>query len=137
MPDYIKPLPIFELETKAFWDGCREHHLDFQRCDDCGKFVFFPRAICPHCHGSNLTWRRTNGRGNVHTFSVIRQSMAPGFRDEVPYVVAVIEIPEADGVQIMSNLINVDPDLIYIGMQVKVRFEDVTPEVTLPKFEPI
>ena len=136
MADYLKPLPVPEVETEPFWAACKEHRLDVQQCDDCNTFVFYPRAICPHCHGTSLTWRATSGAGKVHTFSVIRQSVSPGFRDEVPYVVAVIEIDDAGGVQIMSNLVNVDPSEVRIGMPVKVRFEDVTSEITLPKFEP-
>ena len=136
MADYVKPLPVPEVETEPFWAACKEHRLDIQQCDGCGTFVFYPRAICPHCHSTSLTWRTSNGVGKVHTFSVVRQSAAPGFRDEVPYVVAVVEIDDAGGVQIMSNLVNVDPADVHIGMPVKVRFEDVTPEITLPKFEP-
>ena len=35
-----------------------------------------------------------------------------------------------------TTLVNVDPDEIRVGMRVKVHFDDITDDHTLPKFEP-
>jgi uncharacterized OB-fold protein len=55
----------------------------------------------------------------------------------VPYVVAMVELDE--GVRMMSNLIGVqaDPEHVRIGMPVEVVYEDVSDEITLPKFKPV
>jgi len=39
----------------------------------------------------------------------------------------------------LSNLIEVapTPEAVRCGMRVEVVFDDVTPEVTLPKFKPV
>ncbi|RIK38191.1 MAG: hypothetical protein DCC58_17030, partial [Chloroflexi bacterium] len=62
---------------------------------------------------------------------------APGFADEIPYVVALVELEE--GVRLMTNIIDVEPDPehVKIGMPVELVYDDVTDEVTLPKFRPI
>ena len=59
---------------------------------------------------------------------------APGFREELPYILAVVQLEE--GSRLMTNLIDVAPDGVTIGLAVEVVFEDVTPEITLAKFRP-
>jgi hypothetical protein len=77
---------------------------------------------------------RATGRGTVHTFTVTHQNQAPGFREELPYVLAIVELEE--GPRLMTNVVGCAPDAVRIGMPVEVVFEDVTPDVTLPKFRP-
>jgi uncharacterized OB-fold protein len=134
MADYKKPLPEITAESRPFWDGCRRHEFLVQRCGDCGVFQHYPRGVCAHCWGTNLEWRRSAGRGRVYTFTVTHRTQARGFKDETPYVLAWIELEE--GVQVLGNVVGCDPPRITIGMPVRVTFEDVTPEVSLPRFEP-
>jgi uncharacterized OB-fold protein len=77
---------------------------------------------------------RASGKGSVYTFTVTHQNQAPGFRGEVPYVLAVVEL--AEGVRMMTNVVGCAPEDVRIGMPVEVVFEDVTPEVALPRFRP-
>src|SRR5438876_936084 len=62
------------------------------------------------------------------------QNQAPGFREELPYVLAIIELDE--GVRMMTNVVGCAPDAVRVGMAVEVVFEDVMPEITLAKFRP-
>jgi hypothetical protein len=71
----------------------------------------------------------------VYSFTVTYQNQAPGFREELPYVLAIVEL--AEGVRMMTNVVGCPPDTVRIGMPVEVVFDDVTPEVTLPKFRPV
>jgi uncharacterized OB-fold protein len=87
------------------------------------------------CLSSEAIWERASGRGTVYTFTVTHQNQAPGFRDELPYVFAIVEL--AEGVRIVTNVVGCPPDAVRIGMPVEVVFEDVTPEITLPKFRPV
>ncbi len=96
---------------------------------------FYPRAMCPLCHSADVEWVRCGGKGKVHTFTVVLQNMARGFRDEVPYVVAMVELDEG-GVQMMTNIVGCDVDDVKVGMPVEVAFDEVTEEITLPKFKP-
>jgi hypothetical protein len=57
------------------------------------------------------------------------------YKGEPPYVVALVETEE--GVKMMTNVVDCDPKDVHIGMDVEVVFDDVTPEVALPKFRPI
>jgi hypothetical protein len=95
---------------------------------------FYPRAVCPSCLSSATEWVRARGRGTVYSFTVTHQSQAPGFRGELPYVLAIVELDE--GPRLMTNIVGCAPDAVRIGLPVEVVFEDVTPEVTLAKFRP-
>ncbi|MBI1818590.1 MAG: Zn-ribbon domain-containing OB-fold protein [Deltaproteobacteria bacterium] len=132
---YAKPLPRIDEESKGFWEACQRHELRVQKCHDCGAFRYYPRALCPHCLSDRTEWVLSSGRGTVYTFTVTHQNQAPGFRDALPYVMAYVELDE--GVRMLTNIVDCDPAQVKIGMPVQVIFEDVTPEVTIPKFKPL
>jgi hypothetical protein len=134
-PKYAKPLPRIDEESKGFWEACRRHELYIQRCTDCGAARYYPRALCPTCLSDAVEWLRCGGRGIVYTFTVTYQNQAPGFRDELPYVMAYVELDE--GVRMLTNIVGCAPDAVRIGLPVEVVFEDATATVTLPKFKPV
>ena len=67
---------------------------------------------------------------------IFRRAFLPEFRDDVPYVVAIIELEESPTVRILSNVVGRKPEEVAFGMPVRVVFEDVTGDVTLFKFGP-
>lgn len=134
MADYRKPLPEITAESRPFWEGCRRHEFLVQRCRSCGAPQHYPRGVCARCWGTDLEWRPSAGRGRVYTFTVTHRTQARGFKDETPYALAWVELEE--GVQVLGNVVGCDPARVTVGMPVRITFEDVTPEVTLPRFEP-
>jgi uncharacterized OB-fold protein len=135
MADYVKPLPEITAESRPFWEGCRRHELLLGRCRSCGAVQHYPRGVCARCWRDSIEWITSSGRGTVYTFTVTHRTQARGFRDELPYVLAWIELDE--GVQVMSNIVGCDPAAVSIGMPVKVTFEDVNAEVSIPRFTPV
>ncbi len=131
MAEPRRPLPRPTPETQHFWDGTREHELRLQRCDACDKVYFPPRPFCPGCASREVSVFKASGRGILYSY-VINHRAAPGF--EPPYSIAVVELDE--GPRMNTTLINVEHDQIQCGMRVKVAFDDITDEITLPKFEP-
>jgi uncharacterized OB-fold protein len=87
---------------------------------------------CSRCLGTDITWAPVSGRGTVFSFIVYHQGWLPGYRDAVPYNVAIIELDE--GVRIISNVTGIAPDDLRIGQRVAVVYEDVAPDVTIPRF---
>ena len=134
---YKKPLPTPSPESKRYWDGCRNHELWLPFCRTCEKHYWYPRDFCPHCGSRDVEWRRSQGKGRVHTFAIHYRAFHPGWNAELPYVTALIDLDE--GVRIFSNLVEVapDPKAILCGMPVEVVFDDVTDDITLPKFRPV
>ncbi len=131
---YKKPLPRIDEESKGFWEACQRHELYVQKCAACGTFRHYPRAVCPRCLSSDIEWVLSRGRGTVYTYTVTYQNLATGFRDEQPYVLAYVELEE--GVRMLSNIVGCAPAEVTSGMPVEVTFDDVTSDVTLPKFKP-
>lgn len=137
MTNYNKPLPKAQPETDYYWDKAKEHELWLRHCNDCESSYFYPRDICPHCFSRNSSWIQSSGKGTVHTFAIVHTAPDPSFKNDVPYIVAIIDLDE--GARMPTNLVGVepDPDKISIGMKVQVTFDDVTAEISLPKFKPI
>lgn len=132
---YAKPLPVPDGDTKPFWDYCKQHELRMQKCLKCGRFRYPPSILCPHCHHMEAEWARLKGKGQVYSFIVVRRPYHPGFANEGPYTLAIIETEE--GTRMLSNVIGCKPEEVKVGMPVEVAFEDVTPEFALPKFKPL
>lgn len=137
MSEYSKPLPQPTPETQPYWDGCRQHKLLLQRCKACGTYRFYPRMFCvnPECHSDEADWVEGSGKGRLHTYTVSHIPGAPGFEDDLPYVVAIIELEE--GVHMMSTVIECEPEDLGCDLPVQVVFDDVTEEISLPKFRPL
>jgi len=131
---YQKPLPQPTADDKFFWDGCKEHRLLFQKCRDCGLVRWPPNIICPNCYSRAADIIASAGKGKLYTYAVYHRAYHPGFAADLPYVTAVIEL--AEGPHLLSNVVGSRPDDLKCDMPVEVVWEDVTPEISLPKFRP-
>ena len=127
--------PVRTPETNVFWDAANEEVLLYAKCRDCGKPHYYPRKVCPFCFSDDLGWRQASGRGSVSAWTVVHKEWFAAFRDDLPYNAAQIELEE--GPRLTANLIGVDNDKITVGMAVEVAFDDVTEDVTLPRFRPL
>jgi len=132
---YAKPIPMITPENEPYWQACKQHELRLPTCASCGPH-FYPRSFCPTCGSRDLEWRQMSGRGAVYTYAIVRRAPTPGFRGDVPYITAIVELEE--GPRMMTNVVGVaaEPEAITVGMPVEVTFEDITDEISLPKFRP-
>jgi uncharacterized protein len=130
---YKRPLPRRRGFAGEFYDFCKKHELRFQRCTDCGTWRHVPRDLCAKCGSFNWEWAKSSGKGKLFSWTTAVQPMLPQFADLVPYSPVVIEMDE--GVRLVSWLTNVPPEELRLDLPVEVVFDDVTTEVTLPKFK--
>ena len=130
--DYTKPIPAITPEMQPFFAAAQRHELVVQRCVSCGTHRFPAREMCSHCLSREVEWVRVSGAGEIFRYNVMHQVYHPGFAAEVPYAVVVVKLVE--GPKMISRLVGVPPHEVRIGTPVRVTFEDITPEVTLPKF---
>ncbi|MEO3888254.1 Zn-ribbon domain-containing OB-fold protein [Nonomuraea sp. B5E05] len=130
----MKPVPKPTPETQPFWDGTAAGELRIQRCQTCARHYFYPRPSCPHCGGDQVEWVRASGRATLYSY-VINHRPAPGFEDDAPYTIAVVELEE--GVRMMSNIVGVPsaPENLSLDMELRVVFEQ-RGDVHVPLFEP-
>ena len=128
-----KPLPFITESSADFWEGTRRGEFLIQRCSQCDTPRFPPKPVCSSCWSTESREVAAAGTGTVHTFTVIHRAGLPSFREEVPYVIAMVDLDE--GVRVMANL-DGDPEAVEIGMPVKLRFEERNDEITMYAFEP-
>lgn len=129
-----RPLPkANEYDTADFWAGTKEKEFRYQQCQSCDTVVFYSRAHCTNCGSSDLKWQVASGNASVYSFSVVRQSYHPFFRNLVPYVVAWIDLDE--GPRILSNVTDVAAEDVEIGMKLKLHWEEHE-DLSIPLFKP-
>ena len=129
-----KPLPVVTEESRPFWEGCRQGKLLLQYCTQCQQYQFYPRLYCMHCNSNALSWVEAGGRGVIYSYTIIHQNKSPEFIHDTPYNVAIVQLEE--GPRLMSNIVDIVPTELRVGLPVTVVFDQVTESISLPRFRP-
>ncbi|HET9200275.1 MAG TPA: OB-fold domain-containing protein [Dehalococcoidia bacterium] len=132
--DYKKPMPVPDEASRPFFEGMRKHQLVLMRCGSCRRWRLPAAQRCPECWSLEYAWEEASGRGRVYTFALMHHVLHPGFADEAPYNVTVVQLDE--GPRYQTNLVGVGNDEIRVGMPVAATYEDINNEVSLLKFRP-
>ena len=141
----LEGIPLPDLESipdyeRGFWEAALDHELRIQQCSDCEVFRHLPVPMCPQCHSLDYRWTRVSGRGVVYSHVIVRQPAHRALREkeQVPYNVCLIELEEQEALRIVSNVLNIAPEDIYIDMPVEVTFMGTADDsnVVLPLFVP-
>jgi len=134
VPRRGKAVPEPTPDTQPYWDGAAAGDLRIQRCVDCGVAYFYPRPICPSCGSDQVEWFTASGDATLYSY-VINHRPAPGFEEEGPYAIAVVQL--AEGPRMMSSIRGVPatPEDLVLDMPLRVAFEQ-RGEVWLPVFGP-
>jgi uncharacterized OB-fold protein len=132
MSSYDKPLPEITDDNRGFWEAAANNELHLQKCGDCGQIRYPVAPICPNCLSGDFHWSRVSGRGTVFSLVVFHQVYHPGFKDEVPYNVAMIQLDE--GPRMISNVVGNSGESVAAGTPVEVTFDPVTETVSIPRF---
>jgi uncharacterized OB-fold protein len=125
-------IPPLDDDNREFWTGGTTGELRMPFCAACGRWVFPPSLRCPDCSGA-AAYAPLSGRGRVFTYTVDHYPFNPEV--PVPYVIAIVELVEQDGLRFTTNIVNCPIDAVAIGMPVQVVFEQQG-EVFVPLFEP-
>lgn len=137
--DFKKPRPNIDEDNAEFYEGLRKHKLLLWTCKVCGK-AYWPKAFCQGDHAmapfaDNMHWVESSGKGKLYAFNRHDVAFHPGFKDEIPYYYALIELDE--GPLISSTLVgDKRPKDVYdVGQRVEIVYEDwPREEFTLPRF---
>ncbi len=133
--NFEKPLPLATPTSQPFWEALTRHEVQIQQCGDCGAWIYYPRAFCSKCLSPELEWKEISGRGTLYSFTIARRPTAPFWADDVPQLIAVVELDE--GPRLTSTLCNVEESDIRVGMRLQPLFDDVSDKgVTMLRYEP-
>jgi uncharacterized OB-fold protein len=122
------PAPAVTLESKPFFDAAEQGKFLIKRCTACGEAHWYPRSMCPFCHSDQTVWEESPGEGVVYSFSIMRKSPSG------PYALAYVTLDE--GPNVLTNVVDVAPDDLKIGMRVKVKLQPTEGGPPVPVFVP-
>lgn len=127
-----RKLPALNADNRAFWQGGTDGELRMHHCEACARFFHPPAPVCPRCLAASVAPRAVSGAGVVVTYTVNHQPWRADLKE--PYVVAIVELTEQAGLRFVTNIVGTPPAEVFIGMPVRVRFEQHE-DVWLPLFE--
>jgi uncharacterized OB-fold protein len=122
--------------TQPFFDAGKAGKLTCQRCSECKKFRMPPTPFCPNCQSEAVEWVGLSGKGKLYTYAVCNRSPFPGLSPDITYIPAVVDLPDADNVRINTNLVEVEPADIRIGMEVDIFWSPITEGWSVPICRP-
>jgi len=118
-----KPRPSPDGLDAPFWHGLREERLLLQRCNSCERWQWGPEFVCHRCHSFDLRYEEARAEGVLYSHERVWHPVHPALADQGPYIVALVELPHADNVRIIGNLLGDPRQILEIGRPVRAVFE--------------
>ena len=120
-PGLPQPVPT-ELDA-PFWQALGEERLEIQRCADCGGHQWGPEWICHRCHSDQVGYVEVAQEGVIYSYERVWHPVHPALKEQGPYIVVLVELPHADGVRLVGNLLGDPQQEVEIGSAVEAVFE--------------
>src|SRR6266404_1478417 len=118
------PAPAPDGLDREFWEALKRHELVIQRCNSCHAFQFGPEWICHKCRSFDLGWHKVEGKGRIFSWNRVWHPAHPALKSACPYLVVLVEIPEAGNVRMIGNLIGDPMTEVEFDAPVEAVFED-------------
>ena len=132
-----RPLPVPDEASQPWFDAAREGRLLLQRCNTCGayRYPLWPR--CNACWETTWSWTDASGRGTLFSWGRIHRVYDPSMQDEVPYLIAIVEL--AEGPRLQTRLVGTEPPAppLRCDMNLELAFETFGGDVPVPVFRPV
>ena len=119
------PAPVAESDglSAPYWEGTRRGALMVQRCGNCRTWVWGPEWICHQCHSFDLDWNQVEGKGRIYSWERVWHPVHPALKDHGPYIVVLVELPGADNIRMIGNLLGDPTQDVPIGAEIEAVFE--------------
>lgn len=135
MTEAPRPLPVLTVENEQYFTAAKHRKLVIQRCAKCERFTFYPRVACPYCFAvGSLEWVEATGRGKVLSYGFVHRPQHPVFLRDVPIPFVAVRLLE--GPVMLSVVHTTKPGAIQVGMDVRVDFDEISDEISLPVWRP-
>ena len=126
--DRLRPSPT--LDSQPYWDGLMERRLLLQQCADCGTVRHYPRPVCDQCYSMRVEWIEASGHATIHSWTISHHAFHPCFKKDLPLTLVTADL--AEGVRLCAPLKDAPPGSLRIGAPLRVGFETVDDDLTLP-----
>lgn len=117
------PAPASEPLTAPYWEGTRAGRLVIQRCRGCGGWQWGPEWVCHRCHSFDLAWEEARARGRIYSWERPHHPVHPALNGHTPYIIVLVELPQAGNVRMVGNLLGDPHQEIGIDAEVEAVFE--------------
>lgn len=133
---YQKPIPLKTQDNQPYWDAADRHELMLQKCQTCHAYNHPPGPACAKCGSTELNWESQGCHitGIIYSYVVSYRPFLPGFQDELPTIIVVVQLDHLQEVKIIGNVLECPPEEIKIGMPVKMIWQDITEDRALPQW---
>lgn len=122
-PGLPAPRPAGDGLDAPFWDGLAAERLLLQRCSRCRGWQWGPEWVCHRCHSFDLAFEAVAPTGRIYSFERVWHPVHSALKDQGPYVVVLVELPQADNVRIVGNLLGDPTADVVIDSPVSGVFE--------------
>ncbi|MEK3853915.1 Zn-ribbon domain-containing OB-fold protein [Cytobacillus sp. FSL H8-0458] len=135
---YPKPIPLKNQDNHPYWDGADRHELLIQKCETCNQYSHPPGPACAKCGSSELSWENLGRdiKGKVYSFVISNRPFLPGFQDDLPLVIAIVELEKTPSVKLIGNILECKPEDVKIGMDVTMTWQELTEDRAMPQWLP-
>ncbi len=128
IPSYLPvglPIPVAEPDglSVPYWNGLRNNRLLVQRCEHCRTWQFGPEWICHRCHAFDPEWTEVEPRGRIFSWERVWHPSHAALGNHGAYIAVLVELPQADGVRMVGNLVGDPMQVVAIGSEVEGVFE--------------
>ena len=125
LPDGLPtPMPLPDGLDAPYWEGTRNHELKVQRCRACGTWQWAAEYLCHRCYTFDLDFEPVPGEARIFSWQRPHHPVHPALAAACPYVIVLVEFPEADGIRMVGNLVDPPEGEIPIGARVEPVYED-------------
>lgn len=135
-------LPDLDFEpTREFWAAAQREELAIPRCNECGRYTWYPAPQCRHCDSADLIWARVSGEATLFSWSVVARGLFKAFAAKAPYTTGLVALREDPAVRLVTLLVDCEPEALRMGMPVRavfrrLEFPGVEASVLAPMFVP-
>ena len=105
----------------------QRYRLEASVCKKCGKRYYPPRLVCAECGSRKFETYVLPDEATLTTFTVIR-TPASQFSDQAPYAIGIAAFD--DGLQMMAQIADCDPEKLKIGQKVRLEFRKIQSDGT-------
>jgi uncharacterized OB-fold protein len=107
----------------SYWrETPQRYRYEGNMCPTRGKIFFPPRLVSSPWSKTKLKPCKLATEGKIKTYTIIHIA-PPGFGDEAPYALAVLEMN--DGARLTAQVVDVPLDKVKVGMKVKIEFRKI------------
>ena len=117
------PRPRPSSLDAPYWEGLQNNSLKLQYRESCGSWQWGPEWICHYCLSDSLIFREVKPEGTIYSYERVWHPVHPALSEQGAYIIVLVEIPEADNVRLVGNLVGDPHQTVEIGRSVKGVFE--------------